>query len=157
MSKVGLPLQLKEKVLKVCHLNVRSLPCHYEETKLMVLANKFDLFAVSESWLNSAYTNSEVFFPDNQLYRCDRESFHKGGGTAIYVKNTIVCNRVYRMQNVDDISLEYVCVEIRQYQSCQRMLFIVIYRPPNSPAELYSRIEQLLESALQMFQLWLGI
>ena len=30
------------------------------------------------------------------------------------------------------------------------MLFIVIYCPPNSHAELYSRVEQLLELALLM-------
>ena len=52
--------QLKEKGLKVCHLNVRSLPCHYEETKLILLANKFDLFAISESWLNSTHADAEV-------------------------------------------------------------------------------------------------
>lgn len=106
---------------------------------------------VCESWLNSTYADSEVYIPDYQFYRCDKQSSQKGGGTAIYVKNTIICNRVYLLQNIEDISLEYVCLEIRQHQSGQPMLFIVIYRPPNSHAELFFYIEQLLESALQMY------
>ena len=54
------------------------------------------------------------------------------------------------MRKTAGISIDYVCLEIRQHQSGQRMLFIVIYRPPNSHAELYSRVEQPLESALLM-------
>ena len=116
----------------------------------MVLANKFDLFAISESRLNPTHADAEVCIPDYQLHRHDREFSHRGGGTAIYVKNTIICNRVYPLHNTVGISIDYVCLEIRQHQSGQRMLFIVIYRPPNSHAELYSRVEQLLESALLM-------
>lgn len=138
--------EIKAKGLKVCHLNIRSLPCHYEETNLTVLANKFDLFAISETWLNPIYNDSELYIPDYQLHRCDRDYSSRGGGTAIYVKNTLLCNRIYPLENIN--SLEYVCLEIRQHHSGQRLLFIVIYRPPNSHADLYSHIEQLLESTL---------
>jgi hypothetical protein len=105
------------------------------------LGHKFDLFAISESWLNP--THADACIPDYQLHRHDREFSHRGGGTAIYVKNTIICNRVYPLHNTVGISIDYVCLEIRQHQSGQRMLFIVIYRPPNSHAELYSRVQQL--------------
>jgi hypothetical protein len=107
------------------------------------LGHKFDLFAISESWLNPTHADAEVCIPDYQLHRHDREFSHKRGGTAIYVKNTIICNRVYPLHNTVSISIDYVCLEIRQHQSGQRMLFIVIYRPPNSHAELYSHVQQL--------------
>ena len=49
--------QLKEKGLKLCHLNVRSLTRHFEEIKMLMLMNNFDLFAMSETWLNSTWTD----------------------------------------------------------------------------------------------------
>ena len=44
---------LKKKGLKICHLNVQSLPGHFEEIRALMHINKFDMFAMSETWLNS--------------------------------------------------------------------------------------------------------
>jgi hypothetical protein len=70
------------------------------------LGHKFDLFAISESWLNPTHADAEVCIPDYQLHRHDREFSHRGGGTAIYIKNTIICNRVYPLHNTVGISID---------------------------------------------------
>ena len=46
---------------------------------------KFDLFAMSETWLNSTWTDPELAIDNYTIYRYDRNDA-KGGGVAIYVK-----------------------------------------------------------------------
>ena len=64
--------QLKEEGLKFCHLNVRSLPSHFEEIKMLMLMNDFHLFAMSETWLNSTWTDHELALDNYTFYRYDR-------------------------------------------------------------------------------------
>lgn len=82
--------QLREKGLKLCHLNVRSLPRHFEEIKMLMLINNFDLFAMSETWLNSTWSDPELEIDNYTIYRYDRNDA-KGGGVAIYIKNLLIC------------------------------------------------------------------
>lgn len=79
--------RLKEKGLTVCHPKVRSLPGHFEEIIMLMLMNDFDLFAVSETWLNSTWTDPELAIDNCTIYRYDRNDA-KGGGVAIYIKKT---------------------------------------------------------------------
>ena len=48
---------------------------------------KFDLFAMSETWLNSTWTDPELAIDNYTIYRYDRNDA-KGGGVAIYIKKT---------------------------------------------------------------------
>lgn len=47
--------QLSDKGLKICHLNVRSLPSYRDETQALIQLNNFDLTLMSETWLNSSW------------------------------------------------------------------------------------------------------
>ena len=42
---------------------------------------------------------------------------------------------------------EYVCLEVKQHCSGPKMAFIVLYRPPNSPAHCYNNITMLIQAA----------
>ena len=48
--------------VKIAHLNVRSLKCreHYVLVKETILANKFDIFKISETWLDNSVTDVEL-------------------------------------------------------------------------------------------------
>lgn len=136
--------QLKEKGLKLCHLNVRSLPGHLDETKMLILVNNFDLFAMSETWLNSTWSDPELAIEGYTIHRCDRND-DKGGGTAIYAKDSLICRRIDLLDK--ESNAEYVCLEIKQHVAGPRLLFIVFYRPPNSPSKRFDQIIQMLETA----------
>ncbi|CAH3146025.1 unnamed protein product [Pocillopora meandrina] len=84
--------------VKIAHLNVRSLKCreHFVLVKETVLENKFDIFTVSETWLNSSVTDLEIEIPGYVIYRIDRQA-KIGGGVCAYV------SRNYRTDN--DVSL----------------------------------------------------
>ena len=64
----------KEKGLRCCHLNVRSLPVHLDEVGTLILLNNLDVFAVSETWLNSTWNDHELNIQGYQLFRQDRET-----------------------------------------------------------------------------------
>ena len=45
---------------------------HFEEIKVLMLMNDFDLFTVSESWLNSTWTDPELAIDNYTVYCYDR-------------------------------------------------------------------------------------
>ena len=54
---IGFP---KARGLKLAHLNVRSLVNKIDDVRSLIDKNPFDIFTVSESWLNSSIWDSEI-------------------------------------------------------------------------------------------------
>lgn len=75
--------------VKIAHLNVRSLKCrdHFLLVKETILSNKFDVFTISESWLDASVSDLEIEVPGYNIYRVDRSN-KTGGGICAYVLNT---------------------------------------------------------------------
>ena len=73
--------------IKIAHLNARSLKNrhHYLLIKETILSNKFDIFTVSETWLNSKITDLGIEISGYNIYHIDREN-KTGGGVCIYVR-----------------------------------------------------------------------
>ena len=118
--------------VKIAHLNVRSLKCreHFVLVKNAVLENKFDIFTVSETWLNSSVTDLEIEIPGYVIYRIDRQA-RVGGGVCAYV------SRNYRTEYLSDISLItasgfhqlWLKIHVRNMKS---FLVCTTYRPPDT-------------------------
>ena len=68
------------------HLNIRSLLPKIDEIMNFMPVSNFDIFAVSESWLNDTIIDSEIAIEGYQVYRKDRPN-SVGGGVCLYVKN----------------------------------------------------------------------
>lgn len=94
-----------------------------------MLINNFDLFAMNETWLNSTWSDPELEIDNYTIYRYDRNDA-KGGGVAIYIKNSLICRRIDLLDK--ESSAEYVCIEIKQHAAGTKFLFIFFNRPPNS-------------------------
>ena len=69
------PGSCRNLTLNIGHINARSL-CDenkFDEISSLVLNEKFDIFAVSETSLNSGISNDQLHIPGfNQLFRLDR-------------------------------------------------------------------------------------
>ena len=141
------------KGLRCCHLNVRSLPPHLDEVTALIRFKKLDIFAISETWLNSTWNDHELNIDDFRLFRQDREmsasaSTHYGGGVAVYIKSSLQCERI----TFDtDIRLEHICLQVKHHQAGPKLLFMVVYRPPNSSADLCQSLSKLIDSALSHY------
>nr|CAI5827679.1 unnamed protein product [Callosobruchus analis] len=67
--------------LSIFHLNIRSLLSDFDGFKQLI-HNKFDIAAITETWLISDIDDSAVSMEDYHLFCNDRSS--RGGGVAIY-------------------------------------------------------------------------
>ena len=89
-AKFYIPKGLKVMV-KVAHLNVRSLKsreqfCLVKDT---ILHNSFDIFTISETWLDLSVPDACVEISGYQLFRQDRGPHKYGGGLCIYAKSNL--------------------------------------------------------------------
>ena len=72
--------------IKIAHLNVRSLKNrgHFVQVKDIVTSHNFDVFTISETWLDHTVSNLEIEIPGYDIYRIDRQN-KRGGGVCAYV------------------------------------------------------------------------
>ena len=80
---------LNQPGLNVGHLNIRSLPGHLDEFRILMHNNPFDIMCLTETWLNATDTNDELHIDGYNIIRTDRQDVHRGGGTAIYYNTNI--------------------------------------------------------------------
>lgn len=76
--------------LKILHLNIRSLRniAHFAQLKELNNREKFDIITISESWMNTTITSTEIGIDGYKLFRLDR--LHKrGGGVCAYVRKEL--------------------------------------------------------------------
>ena len=85
ISEFDLPPLSSTAGLRVAHLNCRSLLSMTDEASDLIVCNAIDVFAITETWLDSSIEDSEIFsysFPINNI-RNDRN--RHGGGVAFLV------------------------------------------------------------------------
>ena len=79
--------------IRIAHLNIRSLKKgdHLLQLRCLVKENCYDVFAVSESWLNSTVSNAELEIEGYKLSRLDRTT-KSGGGVCVYTRISLKVN-----------------------------------------------------------------
>ena len=119
--------KLQQPGLKVAHLNIRSLPKHLDELRLLLQENPFDVICLNETWLNSSWRDAELSISGYNIIRKDRKDEQRGGGTAIYYKTKFVASP---RPDIDSDGVETVWLEIR-FPNNSKLLISSLYRPPN--------------------------
>jgi exonuclease III len=121
-------LNITSSQLKIAHLNVRSLRniAHLTDVKELVNLHKIDIFTISETWLNSTVTNSEIAIEDYKIYRLDR--LHKrGGGVCAYIKKNIKESVLNELSQISESRL-WINIQSKRNRS---IIICVTYRPPD--------------------------
>ena len=113
--------------LRVAHLNCRSLLSITDEVSDLIARNSIDVFAMTETWLDSSIEDSEIFqcsFPIN-IVRNDRN--HHGGGVAFLVTPGV---KFVVRPDLCEGHIESIWIEL--FPSTKRsMLFFCAYQPPS--------------------------
>lgn len=122
-NAVGFP---KARGLKLAHLNVRSLVNKIDDIQSLIYENPFDIFTISESWLNSSILDSEVSLHGYTLVRQDRKN-KRGGGTAIFIRDGIPYTHRSDLSTGD---IETCWAEINR-SKCKKLFVCSVYRPPD--------------------------
>ncbi len=110
--------------IKIGHLNAQSINNKIEEIKCYLGSNKFDVFSINETWLNS---KKNFKLPNFNIFRRDR-IIGSGGGVCICVNTNLVCTDI----QTSDCNVEAVVVKISSIMPANKDLFIVsYYNPPD--------------------------
>lgn len=83
-------------MMQITHVNVRSLTQNFIGFRDRVLDGNPDIVAVSETWLTGDLTDEMVNMNGYNLVRRDRSDGRRGGGVALYIRNSfsfqVVCD-----------------------------------------------------------------
>ena len=83
-------------MVSVCHVNARSLaaPGRLDELKFLVSSTNIDILCLTETWLKPKHMNSTLEIAGYQPpIRRDR-LVRRGGGVAIYVRNSLTLSPI---------------------------------------------------------------
>lgn len=122
---------------KLGHLNVRSLFTGFQTFSALMTDNNFDVFCVTETWLNENIPSDIVYIPNYNFFRKDRAG--RGGGVGIYIRDGISCKVVFSddFPPLEGLELLFLNVKIRNII----LLICVIYRAPSS--NLFNCVEYM--------------
>ena len=138
----------KNRSIKVCHVNIRSLcaPSHLLDLEILPTSHStcIDVLCLCETWLSSSKASSTVSIPSFQPpIRCDRSGC-RGGGVAIFVKSGLA---VQIRSLLPTFSFEYLCADIHVNKRGKNTV-IVIYQPPGRVTESFeSELDYVLNLA----------
>ena len=120
--------------LKIADLNIRSLrnTSHLIETKELVKSHKIDVLTMSETWLNSTVTNSEIAIDDYKIFRLDRVH-KKGGGVCAFVKKVLKVTILNELTYTSESNFQQLIWIKLQNKKMKSMIICVTYRPPDCP------------------------
>ena len=115
--------------IRIAHLNIRSLKKrdHLLQLRCLVKENCYDVFAVSESWLNSTVSNAEVEIEGYKLSRLDRTT-KSGGGVCVYTRTSLKVNILTELTEISPSGFHQLWMQI-QYRNLKSILLCTVYRP----------------------------
>ena len=133
---LGTPFYPEEKGIKIAHLNVRSLRNKTDDIQLFLNSNPYDIFSMSETWLDNEFPSGYLHINGYNLERKDRAS-GGGGGVGCYIKTNILYKRRH---DLEDNSLELMWIEI-QIKNHKPYILGIVYRPPKSTIDEFEALE----------------
>ena len=116
-----------QSILRCYYQNVRSIRSgnKLREFQDTVHANQYDIVAISESWLTSDISDSELLPWNYDIFRCDRKSpmISRGGGVLLASRSNLQCSPVVFTKN-NNIKLSAIEINTR---SSGKILVAVVY------------------------------
>jgi hypothetical protein len=115
--------------LKILHLNIRSLPRHFEQllSFIGIFGNVFDIISLNETWLNS-HIDTLYEIPNFSHITINRPNFRRGGGLRVYYRSHLTVTACEDLTGVFNTHESiFACVS----NNNKKLVFGTIYRPPN--------------------------
>ena len=141
----------QERHVTLAHINARSIKNrnHFILIKEVVLAKKFDILCVSESWLDSSISDIELDIPGYNIYRLDRTN-KPGGGVCTFVKQNLKVECLQHLSSIASSGLHQLWLKI-QAGNYRSFLICTVYRPPSSTLDCFNNeLCNALTSAMPM-------
>ena len=114
----------KPKIIFLGHLNINSIKNKFESV-CELIKDTFDIFLLSESKLDSSFSDDQFSIPGYGIVRKDRD--RNGGGLLLYI-NEDVPFKIIQNSSLRPI-LEVLSIEINLGRF--KFLLIGLYKPPS--------------------------
>ena len=135
--------------IKIAHLNIRSLKSreHFLLLQHTIEEHDFDIFTISETWLDSTVDNQVMEIPEFVFFRQDRGEHKSGGGLAVYIRDTFKATLLKDATGISDENFQqlWIKVQVRQYKS---IFICTVYRPPSTTSAFSDSLSRSLLNML---------
>ena len=148
-TNISFPCNTKSNI-RIAHLNIRSLKSreHFTLLKDSVVSNSFDIFMISETWLDSSVNNESIHIPGYTLYRQDRGPHKPGGGLCVYIKKNYKVSSLENVSSVSDNNFQQLWLKV-QSRCYKSFVICTVYRPLSTPLNFMDDLaNSLIESLL---------
>jgi hypothetical protein len=95
------------------------------------------LFLLTETWANPSLLNGELFPPNYQIFRKDRD-VGRGGGVLLALRSNFVCTEILGVLGDILIRHKVDCVGVKVQIRNVSINILVVYIPPATPVFVYS-------------------
>ena len=128
------------------HINIRSLPKHFDDLSeyLLSLNISFSAVAVSETWLHKS--NSDLFKIPGYHFTSNSREHKLGGGVGLYIQSDMSFKPRIDLQSSDNSLYESVFVEIMGPYG-KNIIVGCLYRPLDASLnDFNSSVEDILSA-----------
>ena len=122
-------------------MNVNGLLSKIHDVKVLLIALKLDILAISETHLRCRTKDEDIYIPGYKIARRDRTDGRKGGGSLIYFAEDL--NAFDSSELTSNSSLEATWIDLSLHS--QRLLIGSIYRPPDC-SSFFDEFSVVMES-----------
>ena len=123
---------------------------HFTLLRDSVVSNSFDIFTISETWLDSSVNNESIHIPGYTLYRQDRGPHKPGGGLCVYIKKNYKVSSLENVSSVSDNNFQQLWLKV-QSRCYKSFVICTVYRPPSTPLNFMDDLaNSLIESPCQV-------
>ena len=138
-----LKIEMGQNGIKIGHLNVNGLLYKLSQIELLLIECKFNVFAISETHLNSKIRNEEVLITGYSIDRHDRKG-KGGGGCIIYYNEKLTV--VPLSSDIDETrEIESAWIEVNIMS--EKFLVGALYRPTTG-LSFYGNLQNILSKIL---------
>ena len=148
------------KYIHIGHVNIRSLTAmvddpydgslkvsKFELVKNHILFYEYDIFSISETWLDSTISNTDLMVSGyHSPYRIDCSRHQRG--VLLYLSLKLPAKR---RPDLEQFGSDIICVELQQHGT--KCLICNCYRSPSSDIiQFCSDLDNILENSIHEFQ-----
>lgn len=122
------------KNIIIAHVNINSVKNKFEYLKDILSEGLVDVLCVTETKLDSSYSNTLFSCNNFKCYRKDKTS--RSGGIIVYVRSDIPHNRISKLELIDHAChIESIVIEF----DCKKYKLVLMcaYKNPNVPKDLF--------------------
>ncbi|CAC5424734.1 unnamed protein product [Mytilus coruscus] len=89
--------------LRILNVNCQSIRNKQHQVQNLIDSKKPDVMIMTETWLDSSITNSQIFPPEYNIYRKDRKENKTGGGVLIAIHNKFLSTEIPELDTICEI------------------------------------------------------